>query len=223
MTDRDENGTATGDGDEFCAGVVTIAGDRELASDEAGDAVVTRLEAHGHEIALREHVGNEYDRVQSIVQRMIARDDVDFVVTAGATSIEPDDVTLEAVEPLLDKELTAFDELFTQLGYEQIGSRVVATRTLAGVAEGVLVFCLPGDADAASLAIERIILPEASVLVDLASEYRTADAATEVDPDVTEDTDPDVTKDTDPAVDGDAIESNGPDANGDATDRDGDS
>ena len=180
MGTTDGAGTDANNGtDQLCAGVVTIAGDRELTSDEAGDAVVTRLEGAGYEIALREHVGNEYDRVQSIVERMIARDDVDVVVTAGATSIEPDDVTLEAVEPLLEKELTAFDELFTHLGYEQIGSRVVATRTLAGVAESVPVFCLPGDADAAALAIDRIVLPEAGFLVDLAREDRSTEG---VDP-----------------------------------------
>ena len=126
-----ETEQSTDDTDVLRAGVVTIADDRALATDESGDAAVTRLEGGGHEISIREHVGNEYDRVQSIVERMIDRDDVDLVVTAGATSIEPDDVTLEAVGPLLEKELTAFDTLFTQLGHEQVGSRIVATRTLA--------------------------------------------------------------------------------------------
>ncbi|WP_265110245.1 MogA/MoaB family molybdenum cofactor biosynthesis protein [Halosolutus halophilus] len=172
----EQNADATDAGERtFCVGVVTIAADRDLASDEAGKAVVTGFEAEGHEIAMREHVGPDYDKVQSIVERMIDRDDVDFVVTAGATSIEPEDVTLDAVEPLLEQEITAFDELFTQIGYELIGSQIVATRTLAGVSEQVLVFCLPGDPDAASLAIEDIILPEAAALVDLAREDRTAD------------------------------------------------
>ncbi|MFC4543840.1 molybdenum cofactor biosynthesis protein B [Halosolutus amylolyticus] len=181
-----EHNAGATDADErtFCVGVVTIAADRDLASDEVGEAVVTGLEAEGHEIAMREHVGTDYDKVQSIVERMIERDDVDLVVTAGATSIEPDDVTLEAVEPLLEQELTAFDELFTQLGYELVGSRIVSARTLAGVSGEVLVFCLPGDPDAAALAIEEIILPEAGALVDLARSDRTADASDEVDPDV---------------------------------------
>lgn len=178
---------ADGGGDEveawdFCAGVVTISDERELATDAAGEAIVTRIEEAGNEVTMREHVGSDYDRVQSIVERMIDRNDVDVVLTAGSTSIEPDDVTLEAVEPLLEKELTAFDELFTQLGYERLGSRIVAVRTLAGVADGVVVFCLPGNADTTALAIEEIILPEASGLVELARDAETADETDEDDP-----------------------------------------
>ncbi|SFB70919.1 molybdenum cofactor biosynthesis protein B [Halobiforma haloterrestris] len=149
--------------------VVTVASNRSLATDEAGEAVVTALEDAGHELVTREHVSPEHDRVQSIVLRVIERDDVDVVVTAGATSVEPDDVVIEAVEPLLDKELTAFRDLFTSLAYEEVGTRVVASRTLAGVSEGKPVFCLPGNADAARLGTESIILPEARNLVALAA------------------------------------------------------
>ncbi|RKD95732.1 MogA/MoaB family molybdenum cofactor biosynthesis protein [Halopiger aswanensis] len=150
------------------ASIVTIAADRSLDDDPAGTAVEDALEGADFDLATREHVVPSHDRVQSIVLRMIERDDVDLVITAGATSVEPDDVVIEAVESLLDKELTAFGELFTSLAYEAVGTRVVAARTLAGVAEGKPVFCLPGSADAARLATEEIILPEAGHLVDLA-------------------------------------------------------
>ena len=150
------------------ASVVTIASNRSLDSDAAGAAIEDALEEAGHDLATREHVAPDHDRVQSIVLRMIERDDVDIVITAGATSVEPDDVVIEAVEPLLDKELTAFRELFTSMAYEAVGTRVVAARTLAGVAEGKPVFCLPGNGGAAQLATEEIILPEARYLIDLA-------------------------------------------------------
>lgn len=154
--------------DPLGVAVVTIAADRTLSTDEAGDAIVTALEDAGHDLATREHVSPGHDGVQSIVLRVIERDDVDVVITAGATSVEPDDVAIGAVEPLLDKELTAFRELFTTLAYEQIGTRTVAVRTLAGVAEETPVFCLPGNAEAARLGTEGIILPEARNLVNLA-------------------------------------------------------
>ncbi|WP_246998834.1 MogA/MoaB family molybdenum cofactor biosynthesis protein [Halosolutus gelatinilyticus] len=177
MTEHETNGTdaAAGASEALCAGVVTIADERDLESDEAGEAVVERLERAGHEIALRDHVGCGYDKVQSIVERMIERNDVDLVLTAGATSVEPDDVTLEAVEPLLEKKLTAFDEVFTMLGYEQVGTRIVAARTLAGISDSVPVFCLPGHPDAVALAIDEIILPEGAAIVDLAREDETAE------------------------------------------------
>ena len=180
-TDADESmetestAAAVDDGDATAAdslgvGVVTIATDRGLDADPAGQAIVATLKTADHEIVTREHIGADHDRVQSIVSRMLDRDDIDVIVTGGATSVEPDDVTIEAVTPLIDKELTAFDELFTRLAYEAVGTRAVAARTLAGVTEGTPVFCLPGNEDAARLGLEEIILPEASYLVAIARE-----------------------------------------------------
>ena len=152
------------------AGVVTIATDRSLESDATGETIVASLKKADHEIVTREHIGSDHDRVQAIVSRMLDRDDVDVIVTGGATSVEPSDVTIEAVEPLLEKHLTAFDELFTSLAYEVVGTQVLAARTIAGVTEGTPVFCLPGNEDAARLAMEEIILAELHGLVALARE-----------------------------------------------------
>lgn len=153
---------------ELCAGVVTVATDRTLESDAAGGAIVTALKKGGHEVATREHVGADLDRVQGTVSRLIDRDDVDLVVTAGATSVEPDDIAIEAIRPLLGKELPAFADVFTSLSFDNVGTRVIGARPLAGVADGIPVFCLPGNEDAARLGAEEIILPEVTHLVSLA-------------------------------------------------------
>jgi molybdenum cofactor biosynthesis protein B len=93
---------------------------------------------------------------------------VDVVVTSGGTGVTPDDVTVEAVRPLVDKTLPGFGELFRRLSYEEIGTKVVGTRTFAGVIGDAVVFCLPGSENAARLGTEEIVLPEASHLVGLA-------------------------------------------------------
>jgi molybdopterin adenylyltransferase len=152
----------------ICVGVITVATDRSLDTDAAGETIESRLEADGCEVAIREHVSADHDTVQTIVSRLIDRDDVELIVTSGATSIEPNDVTLDAVEPLLTKELTAFSELFTMLSYDAFGSHAVAARALGGVVEEVPVFCLPGNHDAVRLALDEIIVPEAAHLVRLA-------------------------------------------------------
>ncbi len=181
MNQTDADGTRDGadadDGrdtasDDLCTSVVTISSDRSLEEDPAGDMIVTVLEEAGHEVTVRDHVSRDYDKTQSIVSRHIDRDDVEVVITAGGTGVEPDDVTLEAVEPLLEKELTPFGELFTALAYERVGTRVVTARTLAGIAKGngTPVFCLPGVADVARIGLEEIVLSEAAAIVDLARE-----------------------------------------------------
>ncbi|WP_226040216.1 molybdopterin-binding protein [Natrinema sp. DC36] len=169
MNETDSDATEPGDG-TLCTGVVTIASDRSLEADAAGETINEALEDDGNEIVVREHVGSDYDKVQSIVSRLIDRNDVEVVITAGATGVEPNDITVEAVGPLLEKKLTTFSELFTALAYERTGTQAVTARTLAGIAEGTPVFCLPGHPEATRLALEEIILSEAARIVDLARE-----------------------------------------------------
>lgn len=156
------------DADSVGAAVVTVSSTRSLADDPGGDAVVAAFESDGHEVVTRELVDDSYDRVQGAVDNLVGRKDVDVVVTTGGTGVTPDDVTVEAVETLFDKELPGFGELFRSLSFDDIGTKVVGTRATAGVVDRTLVFCLPGSEHAASLGTEDVILPEIGHLVGLA-------------------------------------------------------
>ena len=151
------------------AAVVTVSSTLSLENDETGAAIVTAFETAGHEIVTRELIQRGYDNVQSTVSRLVDRTDADIVVTVGGTGVEPQDMTLEAVRPLLDKELPAFLDLFHAISYEELGTGVVSSRALGGVSEGVPIFCLPNDRDAVGIACESIIVPEAQRLATLAS------------------------------------------------------
>jgi molybdenum cofactor biosynthesis protein B len=152
-------------------GVVTVSTSRSLDDDPAGDAIAAAFEAEGHVVAVRELVGDDFDTVQSTVDALVSRDDTDVVVTTGGTGITPDDVTVEAVEPLFEKRLPGFGELFRSLSYDEIGTRVVGTRATAGVADGTPVFVLPGSENAARLGSEEVIVPEAGHLAGLAGRH----------------------------------------------------
>jgi len=89
-------------------------------------------------------------------------------VTTGGTGVTPDDVTVEAVEPLFEKRLPGFGELFRRLSYEEIGTQAIATRATAGIADGVPVFCLPGSESAVRLGTEEIIVEVVGHLAGLA-------------------------------------------------------
>ncbi|WP_435124596.1 MogA/MoaB family molybdenum cofactor biosynthesis protein [Halobaculum sp. D14] len=149
--------------------VVTVSSTRRIDDDPSGDAVVAAVEDAGGEVATRDLVNDDYDGVQSAVDRLVERDDVDVVVTTGGTGVTPDDVTVEAVRPLFEKRLPGFGELFRTLSRAEIGTAVVGTRATGGVADGVPVFCLPGSENAARLGAEEIITAEAGHLVGLAT------------------------------------------------------
>jgi len=153
---------------ELGVAVLTVSSSRSLDNDPAGDAIADIVEGAGHEVSMRELVRDEYDGVQGAINRFVDRDDTDCVISTGGTGVTPDDVTVEAVRPLFDTRLPGFGELFRTLSYEDIGTKVVGTRAVAGVADGVPVFCLPGSENAARLGTGEIIVEEAPHLAGLA-------------------------------------------------------
>jgi len=92
-------------------------------------------------------------------------------VTTGGTGVTVDDVTPDAVSELFDRELPGFGEAFRRLSWEEVGTRVVATRATAGIARDVPVFVLPGSENAVRLATTEIISEEAPHLAGLATRH----------------------------------------------------
>jgi molybdenum cofactor biosynthesis protein B len=90
---------------------------------------------------------------------------VDLVLLNGGTGISRRDVTVEALEPLLEKSMPGFGELFRALSFEEIGPAAMLSRALAGTVRDRLIIALPGSAAAARLALERLILPELGHLI----------------------------------------------------------
>lgn len=149
--------------------LLTISSSRSLEEDTAGEAARNAIEAAGHSIVEREVVSDDPTMIRDQIQAWVAEDRIDLVVTFGGTGITPDDVTPEAVRPLFDRELPGFGERFRARSVDQIGERVIASRAVAGVADGVPVFCVPGSEAAARLAVNELILEVGSHLAGLAT------------------------------------------------------
>ncbi|NDD67820.1 MAG: molybdenum cofactor biosynthesis protein [Synechococcaceae bacterium WB9_4xC_028] len=96
-------------------------------------------------------------RIRASVSTWIADETIQVVITCGGTGLTGRDGTPEAVEPLLDKCIDGFGELFRVLSFEAIGTSSLQSRCLAGVANGTIVFVLPGSLDAVETAWDRLI------------------------------------------------------------------
>lgn len=169
--DHDHHDHHDHDVETVSAAVVTVSSSRSLDDDPAGETIAAALENAGHEVVTREIVGDEFRRIQNTVEDLCDRSDVDIVVTTGGTGVTPDDVTIEAVSPLFDKELPGFGELFRILSHEEIGTKIIGTRATGGITDGVPVFCLPGSQNAARLGAEQLIVKEAGHLAGLATRH----------------------------------------------------
>jgi len=140
--------------------VITVSDTRTLETDTGGARIAELLGTGGHPVVERNIVKDEPTAIASALRALLARDDVRAVILTGGTGVAPRDVTPEAVEPLLDRLVPGFGELFRALSYEEIGSAALLSRALAGLASGRVVFVLPGSRGAVELAMQKLILPE---------------------------------------------------------------
>jgi len=121
--------------------------------------------AHADDVsgrALREGqtvVRDEPEQIRAAVERGL-EGGARAVLVTGGTGITGRDQTVEAIRPLLEKEIPGFGELFRMLSFQEIGSAAWLSRALAGTVRGTLVFVLPGSPNAVRLALDRLILPE---------------------------------------------------------------
>ena len=133
--------------------------------DESGDIIVETLRNHGHMVVSRQLIPDDKIMIEQTIREMLKSPKVDAIITCGGTGINPSDITIETVEPLLEKQLPGFGEIFRQLSYKNIGSPAVMTRAIAGVAHGKAIFCLPGSPNAVKLCLEKLILTEAGHII----------------------------------------------------------
>ncbi len=143
---------------EISFGVITISTsrferyglvDEPPKDDESGRFLVEEFNAKAYRL-----IPDDIFEIRRSVLEMLR--DVDVVITTGGTGLNPRDVTIEALKPLVEKEIDGFGELFRYLSYKEIGERVILTRSFAGIINKGVVFCLPGSLNAVKLGAKLI-------------------------------------------------------------------
>ncbi len=148
-----------------CA-VLTVSDTRTVDTDRSGQLMRQSLEDAGHAVVDYKLLPDEPTQIrQQILSWCQASTPIQAVLINGGTGIAPRDTTYDAIEHLLEKVLPGFGELFRWLSYQEIGSRAMASRAIAGVCRGRLIFSLPGSSNAVQLAMEKLILPELAHLM----------------------------------------------------------
>lgn len=142
-----------------CA-VITVSDTRTEETDRSGQLIKELLTEAGHLVTAYAILKDEPALIQAKLEELSVCSDVDFLIFNGGTGIAPRDTTYDALAGLLEKILPGFGELFRWLSYQEIGSRAMASRAIAGVYKHKIVFSIPGSSGAVKLAVEKLILPE---------------------------------------------------------------
>ena len=143
--------------------LITVSDTRTKATDKSGACMARLVQHSGHTIASQCIIPDEPDVIRETIHAQSGNTDV--VCVSGGTGISHRDQTFEAIHPLLDKRLPGFGELFRVLSWDQVGSRAMLSRAIAGTCAGLIIFVVPGSPKAVELAMEKLILPEARHLV----------------------------------------------------------
>ena len=137
--------------------VLTVSDTRSQETDTSGAFLEEALREAGHEIADRQIVIDDVYQLRAIVSQWIADPEVEAILTTGGTGFSGRDSTPEALAPLFDKTIDGFGEVFRSLSHTEIGSSTVQSRALAGLANGTVIFCMPGSTGACRTAWEGVL------------------------------------------------------------------
>jgi molybdopterin adenylyltransferase len=123
----------------------------EQAEDLSGKVILDRIKAAGYTA--------RYSLLPDgfALREAVEKSDADAIIICGGTGLTHLDLTLEAVEPLFEKTLPGFGEIFRYKSLEEVGTRAMLTRAAAGVYHDRPVFCLPGSPGAARLGLDLIL------------------------------------------------------------------
>jgi molybdopterin adenylyltransferase len=145
--------------------ILTISDTRARETDTGGDVAEELFRDAGQEVVERRIVRDEVAGIRNNLVDLLARSDVDAVVTTGGTGISARDTTYEVVERMVEKQLDGFGEIFRMLSYEEIGAAAIMSRALAGSVGTKFVASLPGSRNAVRLAVEKLLVPELAHVV----------------------------------------------------------
>lgn len=137
--------------------VLTVSDTRSLSDDRSGDTLVARIEEAGHRLMARSIVKDDKAAIREQVETWTKTPEIDVVITTGGTGFTGRDVTPEALEPLFEKRMDGFSEVFHRISYDKIGTSTIQSRATGGVANATFIFVLPGSPGACKDAWDGII------------------------------------------------------------------
>ena len=137
--------------------ILTVSDSRDETSDKSGNILVDRLKNTGHTLADKQIVVDNIYQLRATVSNWIANPDIHAVITTGGTGLTGRDVTPEALEILYDKKIEGFGEIFRMISYKLISTSTIQSRAIAGVANGTVIFSLPGSPGACKDGWDEII------------------------------------------------------------------
>jgi len=102
--------------------ILTVSDSRTAAEDRSGDTLQRLIQEDGHEVARREICRDDVETIAAFLESCIQDPGVDVVITTGGTGVTGRDITPEAFNRVVEKQIEGLGELFRMLSYQKIGT-----------------------------------------------------------------------------------------------------
>lgn len=145
-------------------GIIT-ASDKGYAGqrpDKSGPALEEIARERGYEVAVREILPDDRQRLAEAMRRMADQEGCDVVLVTGGTGFSPRDVTPEATGDVVERRTPGFDEAMRAASL-RVTPHGMLSRGISGIRGGTIILNLPGSPKAAreNFAVVADVLPHA--------------------------------------------------------------
>ncbi|MDA2935436.1 MogA/MoaB family molybdenum cofactor biosynthesis protein [Acidobacteria bacterium AH-259-D05] len=147
------------------AAVITISDGcyHQKREDSSGRALTEILSENQWIVAVTQVLPDELSQIQEQILSLTQdSQEIDLIVTTGGTGLGPRDVTPEAIQPLLEKDVVGLAELMRLRGLESTPFAALS-RSVAGTRNQTLILSLPGSPKGATQSLKAVleVLPHA--------------------------------------------------------------
>ncbi|MFT3932772.1 MAG: bifunctional molybdenum cofactor biosynthesis protein MoaC/MoaB [Chitinophagaceae bacterium] len=122
--------------------------------DTAGKTIIAKLKAHNIETGLYDIIPDDAALIKAKVLAL-ADDKYDLALFTGGTGVSDRDITPDAIQPLLDKEVPGIMEAARRYGQDRMPYAMLS-RGVAGFIKDTLVITLPGSAKGAEETMQAL-------------------------------------------------------------------
>ena len=122
--------------------------------DSAGKAVTAKLEKLNIAVSFHDIIPDDFSTIQARVKQL-SNDGYNLVLFIGGTGLSPRDITPDAIQPLLDREIPGIMEAARNYG-QQRTPYAMLSRGVAGFIKNTLVITLPGSTRGAGETVDAL-------------------------------------------------------------------
>jgi len=148
----------------FTVGILTISdkGFAGIRDDQSGLLLHRLIETVPGKVTCYEIVPDEKNKIRERLIAFCDQSRVNLLLTTGGTGPAPRDVTPEATETVIERNLPGIAEMLRMKGYQK-NPRSILSRGISGIRGGTLIINLPGSPKACQEGMELLlpILPHA--------------------------------------------------------------